>query len=49
MNYTPVDKNIAQKYAQAFMNIFPKACTLADIGKMAVAQKFLKTHNILYY
>ena len=45
MNYTPVDKNIAQKYAQAFMNIFPKACTLADIGKMAVAQKFLKTHK----
>ena len=40
MNYTPIDRNISQKYAQAFMAIFPKAITFADIGKINIAQKF---------
>jgi F-type H+-transporting ATPase subunit delta len=45
VNYTPIDKNIAQKYAQAFINVFPKSCTLADIAKLAMVQKFLQTHK----
>lgn len=45
MNYTPIDKNVAQKYAKAFMAVFPKSFTLADIGKIETAQKFLQTHK----
>ena len=35
----------AKKYAQAFMNIFPKACSLNDIKRIEIAQKFLQTHK----
>lgn len=45
MNYTPIDRNISQKYAKAFMGIFPKAITLADVGKISSAQKFLQKHK----
>lgn len=45
MNYTPIDKSVAHKYAQAFMNVFPKSCTLVDIGKIINAVKFLKAHK----
>jgi F-type H+-transporting ATPase subunit delta len=45
VNYTPIDRNISQKYAKAFMTIFPKAITLADTGKMKIAQQFLQTHK----
>ncbi len=45
MNYTRIDRNVSQKYAKAFMAIFPKAITLAHVGKINVAQKFLQTHK----
>ena len=45
MNYTPVDRNISQKYAKAFMAVFPKSCTFADLGKINIAQKFLQTRK----
>ena len=45
MNYTPIDKNVAKKYAKAFMAVFPKACTFADIGKITKAQQFLRKHK----
>lgn len=45
MNYTPVDKNISQKYAKAFMALFPKAVTLTDLEKINNAQKFLQKHK----
>ena len=45
MNYTPVDRNVSQKYAQAFMAVFPKSCTFADMGKINIAQKFLQTRK----
>jgi F-type H+-transporting ATPase subunit delta len=45
VNYTLIDRNISQKYAKAFMAIFPKAITLADVGKINVAQKFLQNHK----
>ena len=45
MNYTPIDKNIAYKYAQAFMNVFPKACTFADMARLAIAHNFLQAHK----
>jgi F-type H+-transporting ATPase subunit delta len=45
VNYTPIDRNIAKKYAKAFMAVFPRACTLADMGKISIAQKFLQTHK----
>lgn len=45
MNYTPIDRNISQKYAKAFMAIFPKAITFADIGKINIAQIFFKKHK----
>jgi len=45
INYLPVDKNTAKKYAQAFMAVFPKTFTLNDIGKIEVAQKFLQAHK----
>ena len=45
MNYTPIDRNLSQKYAKAFMAIFPKAITLADVGKINTAQKFLQAHK----
>ena len=45
MNYVPVDKNIAKKYAQAFMAVFPKSLTLNDSSKIETAQKFLQKHK----
>src|SRR5687768_10437802 len=45
MNGTPVDKNIAKKYAQAFISVFPKAIILNDVQKIETAQKFLQTHK----
>jgi len=45
VNYTPVDRDIAQKYAHAFMAIFPRSCTLADMEKIKIAKKFLQTHK----
>lgn len=45
MNYTPIDRNVAKKYAKAFMAVFPKACTFADIGKITKAQQFLRKHK----
>lgn len=45
MYYAPVNKNIAKKYATAFMNVFPKAFTLADIGKIENAQQFLQKNK----
>jgi len=45
MNNTLVDKNVAKKYAQAFMIVFPKACTFNDLKKIETAQKFLQTHK----
>lgn len=45
MNGTPVDKNIAKKYAQAFINVFPKAFGFGDLKKIEAAQFFLQTHK----
>jgi ATP synthase F1 delta subunit len=45
MNEIFIDKNIAKKYAQAFMNTFPKSCSLNDMKKIEIAQKFLQTHK----
>lgn len=45
MNGTLIDKNIAKKYAQAFIAVFPKALSLSDINKIESAQKFLQTHK----
>lgn len=45
MNYTLIDRNISQKYAKAFMAIFPKAITLADVTRLDTAQKFLLNHK----
>jgi ATP synthase F1 delta subunit len=45
MNYVPVDKNIAKKYAQAFMTVFPKSLTLNDSSTIETAQKFLQKHK----
>jgi F-type H+-transporting ATPase subunit delta len=45
MNGTPIDKNVAKKYAQAFMTVFPKSCAFTDIKKIESAQKFLQTHK----
>lgn len=45
MNNAPVDKNIAKKYAQAFMVVFPKSFTLHDIKKIESARVFLQTHQ----
>jgi F-type H+-transporting ATPase subunit delta len=45
VNYTLIDRNISQKYAKAFMAIFPKAITFADIGKINTAHKFLQNHK----
>lgn len=45
MNNTPVNKNIAYKYAKAFMAVFPKSLTFTDIGKIEIAQNFLQTQN----
>ena len=42
MNYTPIDRNISQKYAKAFMAIFPKAITLSDIRNIKTTQEFLQ-------
>ena len=45
MNGTPVDKNVAKKYAHAFMAVFPQAILFNDIRKIDAAQKFLQTHK----
>jgi ATP synthase F1 delta subunit len=45
MNYTAIDKNVAKKYAQAFMSVFPKSCTFNDIGKIEIARKFLQKNK----
>lgn len=45
MNNSPISKTIANKYAKAFMAVFPKSLTFADIGKMKIAQKFLQTQK----
>lgn len=45
MNGASIDKNIAKKYAQAFMSIFPKAYSFNDIKKIEIAQHFLQTHK----
>src|SRR5437016_9957675 len=45
MNGTPVDKNISKKYAQAFLNIFPKAFGFSGLKKIEAAQFFLQTHK----
>ncbi|HEX4069112.1 MAG TPA: ATP synthase F1 subunit delta [Candidatus Babeliales bacterium] len=45
MNYTSIDRNVSQKYAKAFMAIFPKAVTFTDIGKIKIAQQFLQKHK----
>jgi ATP synthase F1 delta subunit len=45
VNHTPVDREISQKYAKAFMAVFPKSCTLMDIGKITIAKNFLQTHK----
>lgn len=45
MNGTPVDKNIAKKYARAFMSVFPQIVGFTDIKKIDAAQKFLQTHK----
>jgi ATP synthase F1 delta subunit len=43
--YTSIDRNISQKYAKAFMALFPKSVTFADIGKIKIAQQFLQKHK----
>jgi F-type H+-transporting ATPase subunit delta len=45
MNNTSINKNIANKYAKAFMAVFPKSLTFADIGKIETARNFLQTHK----
>ena len=45
MSRTFVDKNIAKKYAQAFIAVFPKSFVFSDIRKIETTQKFLQTHK----
>ena len=45
MNNTPISRTTANKYAKAFMAVFPKKLTLADVGKITIAQKFLQSHK----
>lgn len=45
MNNNHIDKNLAQKYAKAFITVFPKACSLSDISKIKTALDFLKKHK----
>jgi ATP synthase F1 delta subunit len=45
MNETNIDKNVAKKYAQAFMRVYPKSCTFNDLKKISTAQTFLQTHK----
>ena len=45
MNSTPIDKIVAKKYAQAFMDVFPKSFAFSDVKKIETAQKFLQTHK----
>src|SRR5258708_31296583 len=40
-----IDKNNAKKYAQAFLDVFPKSCTLSTVGKIETTQKFLQAHK----
>ena len=45
MNYMVVDKNIAKKYAKAFMLVYPQPLSDRDIQAMRHAQEFLKNHK----
>jgi len=45
MNHISVNINIAQKYAKAFMAVFPKSFSLADVKKIETAQIFLQKHK----
>ncbi|HSC25271.1 MAG TPA: F0F1 ATP synthase subunit delta [Candidatus Babeliales bacterium] len=45
MNHTYVDKDIAKKYATAFIKVFFTSITFADINRIEKAQKFLQTHK----
>ncbi len=45
MKRTPIDKIVAQKYAKAFMGVFPKSFSLNDVKKIETAQFFLQTHK----
>jgi len=45
MNNVPVNKDIAKKYAQAFLTVFPKAFAFSDIKKIEAAYIFLQTHK----
>jgi len=45
VNETTINNNVAKKYAQAFMHLYPKACTFTDLKKITVAQTFLQTHK----
>jgi F-type H+-transporting ATPase subunit delta len=41
----PINNNITQKYAKAFMAVFPKSFTFTDVKKIEITQKFLQTHK----
>jgi ATP synthase F1 delta subunit len=44
------NKDIAKKYAQAFMSVSPKAVAFNDVKKIETAQNFLQTHKrILFF
>ncbi len=45
MNNTAVNKDVAKKYAQAFLAIFPKTFTFSDVKKIEAAYEFLQTHK----
>jgi ATP synthase F1 delta subunit len=45
VNHTPINKNIAKKYAKAFMAVFPKLFTFVDVKKIIIAQNFLQMHK----
>lgn len=45
MNGAMIDKNIAKKYAQAFIAVFPKSFGFNDIKKVDVACDFLQAHK----
>jgi ATP synthase F1 delta subunit len=50
MNYASVSRNIACKYARAFLAVFPKACTLSNLHSIKTAHHFLRHHkNALFF
>ena len=49
MNYLAVDKNIAKKYAKAFMLVFPESFSRDHIPAMNYAHNFLKTHKKIVF